>query len=74
MVNLADTKLSQELEVRAEYIDKKIKLTASYKKSGLDAELSIFVDPAFVLDAIAKSIPGETDDAVFALIKGAFIK
>lgn len=71
---LAETKLGPETELNAEFVDGKIKLSARYDGQGLDAELSVYVDPSYVFDALAAKIPGSTDDALFALLKGAFLK
>lgn len=74
MVNLSEIMISPETTLKSEFVDGRIKLAVKFDGSQLDAELSILIDPGLVLDAVAKQIPGTADDAVFALIKSAFLR
>ena len=41
------------------------------ERSGMSAAIELSVDSDVILDAIAKAIPGQIDDAVIGLIKAA---
>lgn len=52
----------------------KIVLSAKLDSAGTDAELKVSVEAGYFLDKLAAAIPGEIDDAVIALLKGALAK
>ena len=49
----------------------KLKLEIIYAGGAADAGISLSLNPDYLLDKLAAVIPGEIDDAVFAIIKGA---
>lgn len=48
-----------------------VKVTVNYKGDGGNADLVLNIDSGYVLDEMAKKIPGVVDDAVFGLLKMA---
>lgn len=51
--------------------DGKVVMSISYDGKQADANLSISLEVDQYLDMLAEAIPGEIDDAVIALLKGA---
>lgn len=65
------TKPSPESEVKVEIVQGRIKLSASLDTKGVDAAASMSVDSDYFIDELAKKIPGQIDDAMFAVLKAA---
>lgn len=63
--------LSSETKLAMKFEDKKIKLVVSYEGKGAGAEVAVFADAEYFLDLLAEAIPGQIDDAVIAMLKGA---
>lgn len=54
--------------------DGQLVFSLRYDGEGVDGEVRVYLDPSHFIDLMAKAIPGQVDDAVFALIKNAFLK
>ncbi len=52
----------------------KIVLAAKYDGKGADAEVKVSVESGYFLDKLKEAIPGQIDDAVIELLKGALSK
>lgn len=63
--------VGSEGEFELEFKEGKLRLTLGVDTKGVDAGLFVDLDPDYFLDKLAKVIPGEIDDAVIALVKGA---
>lgn len=46
-------------------------LMVSHGSKGLEAAISLKVNTEYFIDKLAEKIPGEVDDAIFAILKGA---
>lgn len=61
-----------DIEFKGGKLVAKAKLgTSTDQGLSLEADMLISLDAEKVIDAIAKAIPGQIDDAVLSLIKGA---
>jgi len=49
----------------------KVKVILSYDGQQADAKMEIILDSDQYLDMLAEAIPGDIDDAIIALLKGA---
>lgn len=47
----------------------KIRLIAQYDSAGLDGKVELSADSDYFIDQIAAQIPGQIDDAIFAVLK-----
>lgn len=66
-----EKELSQgkEHEIDLEIKDGKLAVIAKHEGSGGGADLKVYVKIDYLFDKIAEKIPGQVDDAIFALIK-----
>ena len=49
----------------------KLSLVVAYDSKGLDGEVKVSVDSDYFIDEVAKKIPGQIDDAIFAILKAS---
>jgi hypothetical protein len=63
--DLGDADLLLKLE------DGLLKLTVKYIKGGVSGSVTVDVDSGYFLDKLAALIPGQIDDAVITVLKGA---
>ncbi len=49
----------------------KLKLVVDYDSKGLDGKVELAVDSDYLIDELAKKIPGQIDDAIFAILKAS---
>lgn len=70
-MELINKQISPEAKGKVEIKEGKIQLSAVLDTGGVDANLSISVDADFFIDALAAKIPGQIDDAIFAVLKTA---
>lgn len=49
----------------------KLKLVVEYDSKGMDGSVSMSVDSDYFIDELAAKIPGQIDDAIFAVLKSA---
>lgn len=52
----------------------KIVLSSKYDGKGADAEVKVSVEAGYFIDKLKEAIPGQIDDAVLELLKGALSK
>lgn len=57
-----------------ELVEGKLKLVAKYAVPGIGGQMVMELDGAYFIDKLAALIPGSVDDAVFAVLKAAFLK
>lgn len=69
--NLINKELGSEGNLSLKIEGGKLKLSLKYDSSGADAELSVLLEPDYFIDKLAGVIPGQIDDAIFAILKGA---
>ena len=71
-----ETQILQKGEVAVDVAFKagKVVLSSKYDGKGADVTLSLELESDYFLDKLAAAIPGQVDDAVIALIKGALAK
>jgi hypothetical protein len=70
-MDLITKELSPESKMKVVLSGGKIVLSADFASSGLKADLSAALDTDYFLDELAKAIPGQLDDAIIAVLKGA---
>lgn len=63
--------ISPEAKAKVEIVEGKLKLSANLDTQGVDAVVSVAVDTDYFIDELAKKIPGQIDDAIFAVLKTA---
>lgn len=68
---LKEGKLGEEGDFKVEVVDGNLLLSAGYMSDGVGASLGIKVSAEYFIDKLAEKIPGEIDDAVFAMLKAA---
>ena len=68
---LINKQISPEANAKVEIVAGKIQLIAALDSQGVDAEVKFSVDAEYFLDELAKKIPGQIDDAIFAVLKTA---
>lgn len=70
-MDIIEKQLSPEAKAKVEIVDGKISLSADLDTQGMDATLKVSVDAEYFIDELAKKIPGQIDDAIFAVLKSA---
>lgn len=70
-MDLVDGVLGPEADYKLELSEGLLKLSASYAGKGGKADLLLALEPGYFLDKLKAVIPGEIDDAIFDIIKGA---
>lgn len=63
--------ISPEAIARVEIAEGKLKLSAVLDTQGVDANVAVAVEVDYFIDELAKKIPGQIDDAMFAVLKTA---
>jgi len=71
MMDLANKDLGSEGNVELKVVDGKLILEVSHIHASGKVSLLVEEDGTYFLDKLAKAIPGQVDDAIFAVIKGA---
>lgn len=61
--------IGTEGKVKLALVGGKLAITGAYDGQGADVTLTIAVEPEYFVDELAKIIPGQVDDAVFAVLK-----
>jgi hypothetical protein len=69
--DLFEKQLGAETNVDIDFKDGDLVLTVTYDGKGLRAGVSVKVDGEYFLDKLAEKIPGNIDDAIIAMLKGA---
>lgn len=70
-MDLIDKQLSPESSVKVVVSGGKISLVGALDTKGVDVSVSASVDSDYFIDELAKKIPGQIDDAIFAVLKSA---
>lgn len=70
-MDLLVKELGAEGKVKVVVEGGKLKLVAEYDSKGLDGKVEMSVDSDYLIDELAKKIPGQIDDAIFAVLKSA---
>lgn len=60
-----------EATLDVDFKDGKLRLSVSYDGKGADAGLFVDLDPDYFLDKLKAVIPGQIDDAIIDMLKGA---
>lgn len=61
----------KELDIKVEVKEGKVRLEAAFDGAQADAGAYVVIGVDELLDKLAAKIPGQIDDAVIALLKGA---
>jgi hypothetical protein len=73
-MDIVKQELSKEANVEVKFEGNKVKLSFKYEGNGAGAEVTGFVSSDYLLDQLAKAIPGQIDDAIIAIAKSALNK
>ena len=60
-----------EASLDLDFKEGKLRLSVSYDGKGADAGLFVDLDPDYFLDKLKDVIPGQIDDAIIEMLKGA---
>lgn len=60
-----------ELKADVKFEKGKVVLSTVYDGKGADAKVEVSIESDYFLDKLAAAIPGQIDDTVIALLKGA---
>ena len=60
-----------EATLDVDFKDGKLRLSVSYDGKGADAGLFVDLDPDYFLNKLKAVIPGQIDDAIIEMLKGA---
>jgi len=74
MTGLASGELGPETKYDVKIEEGKVVLSLQYDGAETDASLVVKVDAGVFLDKLAAAIPGQIDDAIIAVLKGALLK
>ena len=66
-----EKKIGSDGEFELEFKDGKLRLILGLDSKGVDAGVFVDLEPEYFLDKLKKAIPGELDDAIINMIKGA---
>lgn len=70
-MELINKQISPEANAKVEIVAGKIQLIAALDSQGVDANVAVAVEVDYFIDELAKKIPGQIDDAIFAVLKTA---
>lgn len=70
-MEILNKQISPEAKALVEITEGKLKLSAALDTSGVDANVAVAVEVDYFIDELAKKIPGQIDDAIFAVLKTA---
>lgn len=70
-MEILNKKISPEAKALVEISEGKLKLSAVLDTGGVDANVAVAVEVDYFIDELAKKIPGQIDDAIFAVLKTA---
>lgn len=70
-IDIIEGELGKDAEYDLEIIDGHLTLVFSYDGPGVDGVIKVTVDVAHFLDKFKQAIPGQVDDAILELVKGA---
>jgi len=70
-MEILNKQISPEAKALVEIKDGKLQLSAVLDTGGVDANVAVAVEVDYFIDELAKKIPGQIDDAIFAVLKTA---
>lgn len=70
-MEILNKQISPESKALVEIKDGKLQLSAVLDTGGVDANVAVAVEVDYFIDELAKKIPGQIDDAIFAVLKTA---
>lgn len=73
-MDIASGQVGPEDKWSVDLVSGKVVLVNNYVGLGGSVDLTVKVDAGYLLDELAKKIPGQIDDAVFGLLKAALAK
>jgi hypothetical protein len=71
---LATGPIGAEAKYDVKLEEGKLHIAIVYDGVETDAELKVKIDAGLFIDKLAAAIPGQIDDAIFAVLKGALLK
>lgn len=74
MSEIVGGQLGPEAKYSVDLSDGKIKISVSYDGVDADASATVAIEAGLLIDRLAALIPGTVDDAIFAVLKAAFLK
>lgn len=72
--DLVAGELGPEAKYDVKIVEGKVIMAIKYDGVETDAELVVKIDAGLFLDKLAAAIPGQIDDAIIAVLKGALLK
>lgn len=70
-MEILNKQISPEAKALVEIKEGKLQLSAVLDTGGVDANVAVAVEVDYFIDELAKKIPGQIDDAIFAVLKSA---
>jgi hypothetical protein len=70
-MEILNKQISPEAKALVEIKEGKLQLSAVLDTGGVDANVAVAVEVDYFIDELAKKIPGQIDDAIFAVLKTA---
>ena len=70
-MDLKEGSLGSEGEYSLKLVGGKVVFELAHQSGAVAAGVKAELDPDYFIDKLAEMIPGEVDDAIFAIIKGA---
>lgn len=70
-MEILNKQISPEAKALVEITEGKLQLSAALDTGGVDAVVAVSVEVDYFIDELAKKIPGQIDDAIFAVLKNA---
>lgn len=70
-MEILNKQISPEAKALVEIKEGKLQLSAVLDTGGVDANVAVSVEVDYFIDELAKKIPGQIDDAIFAVLKSS---
>ena len=68
---LHEQPIGEEAKLKIEVKDGNVVLTLGLDTKGADVSVAVKLESGYFLDKLAEAIPGELDDSVLSILKGA---
>ena len=72
--DLVAGEIGPEAKYDVKIVDGKIVMAVKYDGAEADAELLVKIEAGMFVDKLAAAIPGQIDNAILAVLKGALLK
>ena len=69
-----EIEIGSDADLDIEIGEGKVKLSLGYEGKGAKAGVFVEIKAEYFIDKLKKAIPGEIDDAILEMLKGAFLK